>query len=85
VSPLVDGNVIRVVSRLRGLHADPKAKASINKHWSLAGDLVDPLRPGDFNQSMMELGATICTPTNPSCDACPVAGQCVAYNKVLAS
>lgn len=44
----------------------------------LAAQLVDPHRPGDFNQSLMELGATLCTPVNPSCSSCPVSGQCRA-------
>lgn len=42
----------------------------------MAGQLVDPCNPGDFNQALMELGATICTPLNPSCSACPVYDQC---------
>ncbi|CAN0897468.1 Adenine DNA glycosylase [Linum grandiflorum] len=44
----------------------------------LAAQLVDAARPGDFNQSLMELGATVCTPLNPNCSACPVSGQCRA-------
>eukprot|EP01133_Synstelium_polycarpum_P016015 gene16015-19061_t len=58
VEPLVDGNVIRVLSRLRAIGASPKLTTTSKLHWQLARDLVDPLRPGDFNQSLMELGAT---------------------------
>ncbi|KAL7748224.1 hypothetical protein RI367_006410 [Sorochytrium milnesiophthora] len=57
-APLVDGNVIRVFSRLRSLGGDPKAKAVVEQHWRLAQELLDDARPGDFNQALMELGAT---------------------------
>lgn len=46
----------------------------------VAAQLVDPIRPGDFNQALMELGATVCTPLNPSCSACPVSGDCRALS-----
>lgn len=46
----------------------------------LAAQLVDPCRPGDFNQSLMELGATVCTPSNPSCTQCPVLSHCRALS-----
>jgi A/G-specific adenine glycosylase len=53
--------------------------ASTKQHlWKLAGDLVSPTRPGDFNQGLMELGARICTPKSPECGTCPVRNQCVA-------
>ncbi|CAD7703813.1 unnamed protein product [Ostreobium quekettii] len=76
----VDGNVIRVVSRLRALSGDPKKLTAT--HAVLAGELLDKQRPGDFNQAMMELGATICKPTNPLCDSCPVSAQCSALARV---
>ena len=50
--------------------------------WASAGALVDPDHPGDFNQSLMELGATVCTPKQPSCSKCPVADQCLAFAQV---
>ncbi|CAN0486137.1 unnamed protein product [Ectocarpus sp. 12 AP-2014] len=76
--PLVDGNVIRVLARLRAVASDPK-NAGLNKLcWDLAGSIVDPGRPGDFNQALMELGATVCTVKNPSCSACPVRTSCLA-------
>lgn len=73
VVPAVDGNVRRVLARLYDL-ADPKPA------WlrERAGALVDPDRPGDWNQALMELGATICTPRRPDCPACPVAPWCAA-------
>lgn len=69
---VVDGNVERVLSRMHG-HALPKDSA-----WDGAQVLLDPKRPGDFNQAMMELGATLCTPKSPQCLLCPVAGFCAA-------
>ena len=69
----VDGNVRRVVARLFDL-PDP----SLAQARDLAGGLMDGTRPGDFNEAMMELGATVCTPRSPSCGACPVAAGCRA-------
>ena len=71
VVPAVDGNVRRVLSRLFDLE-DPTA-ATLRER---ASELVDPDRPGDWNQALMELGATVCTPRAPSCTACPVSGEC---------
>jgi A/G-specific adenine glycosylase len=74
--PIVDGNVVRVLSRLFALRGDP-AKAPLKQElWRLARELVPADRPSDFNQSLMELGATICTPTAPRCAECPVAKNC---------
>jgi A/G-specific adenine glycosylase len=69
----VDGNVRRVLARLRGL-PDP-APARLR---ALALELVPGDRPGDFNQALMELGATVCTPRAPDCAACPLAAWCEA-------
>ena len=57
-------------------------QASNEAYWKNANDLVDPNRPGDFNQAMMELGATVCTPKNPSCSKCPVKSHCQAFKEV---
>ena len=73
VVPAVDGNVRRVLSRLFDLE-DPTA-ASLRKR---AGELLDPDRPGDWNQALMELGATVCTPRSPRCTVCPLTGECRA-------
>ncbi|DBA00583.1 TPA: LOW QUALITY PROTEIN: hypothetical protein N0F65_007712 [Lagenidium giganteum] len=81
-APLVDGNVIRVVARLRAVAADPKNKQMINYSWKTAGELVQhSARPGALNQALMELGATTCTAQNPSCCACPVRMHCLAYEE----
>lgn len=78
VVPVVDGNVVRVLARLKAISANPKDSVTVKKFWSLAGQLVDPSRPGEFNQALMELGATICTPTSPGCSECPISVQCHA-------
>lgn len=78
-APLVDGNVERVFSRLRAISGDPKARANQKVFWRLAEELVDPARPGDFNQGLMELGATVCSPHNPECERCPLKSVCRAY------
>jgi A/G-specific adenine glycosylase len=81
--PLVDGNVIRVLCRHFGLRGDP-GKAPLKRTlWQLAGELVPSERPGDFNQALMELGATVCTPRSPACAVCPVAASCVARRERL--
>jgi A/G-specific adenine glycosylase len=74
--PVLDGNVARVLSRLRALSAslrDPKGARAL---WREAGALVSMRRPGDWNQALMELGATVCTPRAPRCGECPVRAWC---------
>lgn len=78
---LVDGNVIRVLSRLRIIGADSSSSVAMEIFWKLAGDLVSKDQPGNFNQAMMELGATICTPKSPDCPKCPIKGMCLAYRQ----
>jgi len=77
---VVDGNVLRVLSRLRGIGADIDSPKVVEHMWKLADEIVDPVRPGDFNQAMMELGATVCTPKGPSCSSCPVRKICLGKN-----
>nr|CAD1819897.1 unnamed protein product [Ananas comosus var. bracteatus] len=79
-APVVDGNVVRVISRLKAISANPKETATVKRFWKLAGQLVDPLRPGDFNQAIMELGATLCSRTSPGCSSCPISKQCKALS-----
>ena len=78
--PLVDANVIRVLSRVFGLRGDPKSSANQTVLWSLATQLVEAAHtsPGDFNQGLMELGALICAPADPRCAYCPLLADCVA-------
>ncbi|XP_074122207.1 adenine DNA glycosylase isoform X1 [Sminthopsis crassicaudata] len=82
VTGVVDGNVTRVLCRLRAIGADPGSPLVTQHLWSLAQQLVDPARPGDFNQAAMELGATVCTPRGPLCPECPVRGFCQAQKRV---
>jgi A/G-specific adenine glycosylase len=78
--PLVDANVVRVLSRVFGLRGDPKSTANQAALWSLAEQLVPAEAPGDFNQGLMELGALICEPAEPKCERCPLLPDCVAGN-----
>ncbi len=79
--PLLDGNVMRVFSRLKASRDDIKDAATQKKLWAMAESLVDPARPGDWNQALMELGATVCLPETPRCGGCPLQGDCQAYRK----
>jgi len=75
---LVDGNVERVLSRLDARREDPRSKEGKKALWSRAADLqaAHDGHPGDLNQALMELGATVCAPRKPRCDSCPVLSAC---------
>ena len=74
---LVDGNVERLYARLT---ADERSGSELHRAaWAWAREHVDLDRPGSWNQALMELGATICTPTKPLCSSCPVSGSCRAF------
>ncbi|GIK50793.1 MAG: A/G-specific adenine glycosylase [Hyphomonadaceae bacterium] len=74
---VVDGNVERVMARLRAVETPlPEAKARLRE---LAGELVAAERPGDWAQALMDLGATVCTPKSPKCGACPWMKSCAAF------
>jgi A/G-specific adenine glycosylase len=75
---VIDGNVERVVQRLAGWGNDGRSgQAGLDRETEkLANRLLDPARAGDFNQAMMELGATVCLPKNPRCLACPLEPNC---------
>ncbi|XP_071172388.1 adenine DNA glycosylase-like isoform X2 [Mytilus edulis] len=79
---IVDGNVIRVLCRMRKMGGDSTSQPVQEKLWQHANSLVDPDKAGDFNQGMMELGATVCTPKTPSCNTCPVRSLCLANKEV---
>jgi len=76
--PVLDGNVARVLSRLIGYRADPGRAAGRRILSGAAAELLDPACPGDSNQALMELGATVCRPRQPRCAVCPLAAECVA-------
>ncbi|VDP82018.1 unnamed protein product [Echinostoma caproni] len=80
-APVLDGNVIRVLTRLRCIGAPVQLNSTNLLLWKLADQLVDLDRPGDFNQALMELGAVVCTPKQPSCTVCPLGTTdiCMAY------
>ncbi len=77
-TPLVDGNVARVLSRLFVVEGAPGDKAREAKLWALAEQLVPGERPGDLNQALMELGALVCRTDNPTCLLCPLRERCGA-------
>ncbi|HTL70128.1 MAG TPA: A/G-specific adenine glycosylase [Candidatus Eisenbacteria bacterium] len=76
--PIVDGNVLRVLSRLFAI-ADPiDTAAGREGFWDLEESLIPEGRARDFNQALMELGALVCAPRNPGCGVCPLASDCVS-------
>jgi A/G-specific adenine glycosylase len=87
-TPILDGNVIRVLTRIHGIPENPREPATNKQLWALATELVTtaanltPAIPdacSHLNQSLMELGALICSPRQPNCLLCPVRKHCVAY------
>jgi A/G-specific adenine glycosylase len=76
--PVLDGNVERVMARRLALAEDPKRGASRALLRAAAAALLDRSRPGDGNQALMELGATVCLPRQPRCKLCPLRPGCVA-------
>jgi A/G-specific adenine glycosylase len=84
---LVDGNVARVLARLFAVEDDVKSTAGAARMWALAESLLPDGDgdPGDWNQSLMELGATVCLPRTPKCEECPVRKQCAAHAKGIAA
>jgi A/G-specific adenine glycosylase len=79
--PVLDGNVIRVLSRLIDLPEDVTKGATKTKLWQLATDLVPDQRPGEYNQALMELGQQLCLPALPKCTSCPLAAFCLARKR----
>ncbi|MBC8100371.1 MAG: A/G-specific adenine glycosylase [Armatimonadetes bacterium] len=78
-APVLDGNVMRVFARLLDLADDITLPATQAALWHYAEAWLPEARPGDYNQALMELGRTVCTPRNPKCGACPLQAQCQAY------
>ena len=78
--PVLDGNVFRVIARVFGQSDDIHKPATRTKFDALLKQLIDPKKPGQFNQAMMELGALVCTP-KPQCNICCVQNLCVAYHR----
>ncbi len=80
-APVLDGNVIRVFSRLIDLEEDVTQTNTRNRLWQMAEEIVHKLRPGDFNQALMELGQQVCRPANPQCQDCPLSAICLARKR----
>ena len=74
----LDGNVARVLARLQTIPGDPRTGASRAAVEDAATAFLNPGSPGDHNQALMELGALVCLPRAPRCEACPLAGACLA-------
>jgi A/G-specific adenine glycosylase len=77
--PILEANTTRVLSRWLVLDTDPTQGESQRRLWALAEAVLPRRRCGDFNQALMELGSTLCTPRAPQCLVCPVASLCPAY------
>jgi A/G-specific adenine glycosylase len=86
--PILDGNVVRVLSRVFGIDGNPREARTRARLWRIAEELVVAAAPqgkgkqrssSAFNQSLMELGALVCTPRRPQCEECPLLDHCVAY------
>jgi A/G-specific adenine glycosylase len=80
-APILDGNVIRVLSRLTDLGDDVTTTPIKKQLWQLAAEVVPAVRPGDFNQALMELGQQVCVPTKPLCLLCPLQAHCLARQR----
>ena len=76
---VVDGNVKRLLARLHKISAPVNQPRSYSRFKATADTLLDVKQPGAFNQALMELGALVCKPRNPECNACPLAQLCRAY------
>ena len=77
--PALDGNIRRVLARLFNLTEPARSPAGERRLWELTTQLLPPGRAGDYNQALMDLGATLCTPRNPDCGRCPLQAHCQAY------
>ena len=76
--PALDGNIRRVMARLFDLRLPARSPQGEKRLWELVEENLPPSRAGDYNQALMDLGATICTPHTPTCLLCPLAGLCQA-------
>jgi len=77
-APILEANTLRLYSRLLDFRGDPRSAAGQKLLWDFAARIVPRKDPGSFNQALMELGATLCTPDEPDCPSCPVRTSCAA-------
>jgi A/G-specific adenine glycosylase len=80
-TPVLDGNVIRILTRIFAIAQSVDRPATLERLWSIAASLLPDKNPGDLNQALMELGATVCFPLSPQCVRCPVRKSCAAHKK----
>jgi A/G-specific adenine glycosylase len=78
-APALDGNIRRVLARLDNMSEPARSPAGERRLWELAARLLPAGKAGDFNQALMDLGATLCTPQAPDCQRCPLSIDCAAY------
>jgi A/G-specific adenine glycosylase len=78
-APIVEANTLRLYSRLLGYRGDPRSAEGQALLWTFAEDILPTRAPGRFNQALMELGGTVCTPAEPACPNCPVRMFCRAF------
>tara|TARA_B100000925_G_C22005068_1_gene473251 strand:- start:1271 stop:2314 length:1044 start_codon:yes stop_codon:yes gene_type:complete len=78
--PVVDGNVVRVLSRIFGVEMPFESSSGKKKFYNLATKLLDSKRHSEYNQAIMDFGALCCTPKLPKCESCPFVSICIAYN-----
>lgn len=79
--PAIDGNAFRVFARYFDIDLDISEAKTKKYFFELGKKIIDPKRPGDFNEAVMELGATVCLPNNPKCEICPLNESCAALAK----
>lgn len=82
-APIVEANTLRVYSRLLAFRGDPHSTSGKHHIWEFAGQAVPRRGAGAFNQALMDLGALVCTPTEPNCGECPVRSSCQAFRDGL--
>ncbi|MGB1699586.1 MAG: A/G-specific adenine glycosylase, partial [Nannocystaceae bacterium] len=82
-APVVDGNVARVLSRVRAVRQERAQAATARHHWETAEEVISKGSPRILAQAMMELGATVCVPVKPACGECPVRPICEAFRRDL--
>ncbi|MCA9023569.1 MAG: A/G-specific adenine glycosylase [Planctomycetaceae bacterium] len=80
-APIVEANTLRLYCRLLGYEGDPRSTEGQRLLWEFAERLVPSQKPGEFNQALMDLGATVCTPTEPKCPSCPLRSICHAFQQ----
>lgn len=77
--PVLDGNISRVLARFFDVQEPASSSAGEKQLWQLAAETLSPGQAGEHNQALMDLGALICTPRDPSCETCPLSKSCKAY------